>query len=113
MTVALRTRIERLEQAAPKGTLHDLPDEVLERRLDLLLHLYVHEHAGMPTEGLREELAAIRLDPAVTDPEAPPIDAAELHRQVVSVLRAESHHRASYKRLLALLGEAEESRGVG
>lgn len=87
--------------------MHDLPDEVLERRLDLLLHIYVHEHAGMPTEGLREELAATGIDPAIANLEPRSLDEAELHREVMLVLRAESHQRAGHKRPLALLGEVE------
>lgn len=103
----LRTRVEGLEQAVPRATLHDRPDGVLERRLDLLLHLYVHEPAGTPTEGLRQELAATGIDPMIANLETRSLDQAEIHREVILVLQAESHQRAGYKRFLALLGELE------
>jgi hypothetical protein len=102
MMRTLRNRVERLEQTRPKYSLDHLPDEVLERRFNLLAHMYMHGLAGLTVEEYRREHQAMGPLPLEPDPERP-VDEKRLHERVILLLRADADRNAEYRRLLEML----------
>jgi hypothetical protein len=97
----LRRRIEKLERYPVGNSLQDLPDDVLQRRLDLLLWMFVYATTGRDVAAPRRELEA--LGPLrLPERRSAPRDEAEMRELALGLPQSEPE-RADYRELLAML----------
>ena len=99
MNVTLRRRVCKLEGLPISNPLNGLPEEVIRRRLDLLLRIYVYIRTGRDAAAPRRELEAMG---ALRFPKREPPDETAIHNQALAALRAEPA-RADYRELLGML----------
>lgn len=105
MSDILRRRIEYLERRPGGNSLQDLPEEVLQRRLDLLLRMFVYASTGRDVSALQPELEA--LGPLrLPERRSAPLDEDALREMALDTLRSEPGS-ADYRELLAMLAAGE------